>query len=104
MIRALDVQGKDCFRSALILQRRTQESYHRPNWSRLVSKASFLDEGPDDLPPLKFATGHQGREAERLTRFIWARVVCLLEHGEEREANSLLEEFDEPPLWDDILN
>ena len=73
-------------------------------WSRIVSKASFLDEGPDDLPPLKFATGHQGREAERLTRFIWARVVCLLEHGEEREANSLLEEFDEPPLWDDILN
>jgi hypothetical protein len=69
-----------------------------------VSKASFLDEGPDDLPPLKFATGQQGREAERLTRFIWARVVCLLEHGEEREANSLLEEFDEPPLWDDILN
>ena len=39
-----------------------------------------------------------------MTRFIWARVVCLLEHGEEREANSLLEEFDEPPLWDDILN
>ena len=67
-------------------------------WSRLVSKAFFLDEGPDDLPPLKFATGHQGREAERLTRFIWARVVCLLEHGEEREANSLLEEFDESPL------
>ena len=67
-------------------------------WSRLVSKASFLDEGPDDLPPLKFATGHQGREAERMTRFIWERIVCLLEHGEEREANSLLEEFDEPSL------
>ena len=69
-----------------------------------MSKVSFLDEGPDDLPPLKFVTGHQGREAERLTRFIWARVVYLLEHGEEREANSLLEEFDEPPHWDDILN
>ena len=68
-----------------------------------MSKASFLDEGPDDLPPLKFATGHQGREAERLTRFIWGRIVYLLEHGEEREANSLLEEFDELPLWDDVL-
>ena len=69
-----------------------------------MSKASFLDEGPDDLPPLKFVSGHEGREAERLSRFIWERIVCLLEHGEEREANSLLEEFDEPPLWDDILN
>jgi hypothetical protein len=68
-----------------------------------VSKASFLDEGPDDFPPLKFVTGHEGREAERLTRFIWEIIVCLLEHGEEWEANSLLEEFDEPPLWDDVL-
>ena len=68
-----------------------------------MSKASFLDEGSDGLPPLKFVTGHEGREAERLTRFIWERIVWLLERGEEREANSLLEEFDEPPLWDDIL-
>ena len=69
-----------------------------------MSKASFFDEGPDDLLPLKFATGHEGREAERLIRFIWERIVCLLEHGEEREANSLLEEFDESPLWDDLHN
>ena len=69
-----------------------------------MSKASFLDEGPDDLPSLEFVTGHEGREAERLSRFIWERIVCLLEHGEEREANSLLEEFNEPLLWDDILN
>ena len=69
-----------------------------------MSKDSFLDEGPDDLSPLKFATGYQGREAEPLTRLIWSRVVYLLEHCEEREANSLLEEFDEPPHWDDILN
>ena len=68
-----------------------------------MSKVSFLDEGSDDLPPLKFVTGREGREAERLTRFIWERIVWLLERGEEREANSLLEEFDEPPLWDDIL-
>ena len=69
-----------------------------------MSKASFLDEGPDDLPPLKFVTRHEGREAERLSRFIWERIVCLLEHGGEREANSLLEEFDESLLWRDILN
>ena len=87
----------------MILQRQNQESYDRGHSARLVSKASFLDEGPDDLPPLKFVTGHEGREAERLTRFIWERIVCLLEHGEEREANALLEEFDEPPLWVDVL-
>ena len=69
-----------------------------------MSKASFLDEGPDNLPPLKLETGHEGREAERLTRFIWERIVCLLEHGGEREANSLLQEFDEPPLWEDVPN
>ena len=69
-----------------------------------MSKASCIDEGPDDLPPLKFVTGHEGREAERLTRFIWERIVCLLERVEEREANSLLGQFDESPLWDDVLN
>ena len=73
-------------------------------WSRIVSKASIFDEGPDDLPPMKFATGHEGREAARLTRFIWERIVCLLERVEEREANSLLGQFDESPLWDDVLN
>ena len=69
-----------------------------------MSKASFLDEGPNDLPPLEFATGHEVREADRLTRFISERIVCLLEHGEEREPNSLLQEFDEPTLWDVELN
>ena len=63
-----------------------------------MSIASFFDEGSDDLPPLKFATGHEGREAERLTRFIWERIVCLLEYGEEQEVNSLLKDFDELPL------
>ena len=57
-----------------------------------------------DVPPIKFETGHQGREAERLTRFIWDRIMRLLVMGKELEANSLLEEFDEPPLWDDPLN
>ena len=48
-------------------------------------------------------TGHEGREAEILTRFIWTRIMILLERGKELEANSLLEEFDEAPLWDDPL-
>ena len=87
----------------MILQRLTKRVTTEITRSHLVSKASGYDECPDGLPPLKFVTGHEGREAERLTRFIWERIVCLLEHGEEREANSLLEEFDEPPLWDDIL-
>ena len=72
--------------------------------SHIVSKVSIFAEGPDDLPPIKFATGHEGREAARLTRFIWVRIVCLLEHFEEREANSLLWQFDESPLWGDVLN
>lgn len=29
--------------------------------------------------------------------------MILLERGKELEANSLLEEFDEAPLWDDPL-
>ncbi len=53
---------------------------------------------------MTFETGHQGREAERLTRFIWDRTMHLLLMGKEWEANSLLEEFDEPPLWDEPLN
>ena len=48
--------------------------------------------------------GIRGKEAERLTRFIWNQVIQLLLAGKELEANSLLEEFDEPPLWDDPLD
>ena len=55
------------------------------------------------MPPIKFQTGHRGKEAERLTRFIWNQVIRLLLAGKELEANSLVEEFDEPPLWDDPL-
>ena len=68
-----------------------------------MSKASGFDKGPGDIPPLRFVTGHEGREAEILTRFIWTRIMILLERGKELEANSLLEEFDEAPLWDDPL-
>ena len=98
MFRAKSALRVRCYSNA-----KTRRVATEVTGSHLVSKESFLDEGSDDLPPLKFVTGHEGREAERPTRFIWERIVCLLEHGEEREANSLLEEFDEPPLWDDIL-
>ena len=52
---------------------------------------------------MKFETGHQGKEAERLTRFIWKRIQWLVERGKEAEACALVEEFDEFELWDDPL-
>ena len=52
---------------------------------------------------MRFVTGHEGKEAERLIRFIWTRIQSLLKRGKALEANSLLEEFDDPPLWDDPL-
>jgi len=69
-----------------------------------VALTTQFHDDTGDVPPIKFETGHQGREAEHLTRFIWDRIVRLLVMGKELEANSLLEEFDEPPLWDDPLN
>ena len=78
-----------------------RESYDKavdaPNPVSLISRCH---DDTDDVPPIKFETGHQGKEAERLTRFIWNQVIQLLLAGKELEANSLLEEFDEPPLWD----
>ena len=65
-----------------------EESYDGDNGSRLVSKAYRLAKDPGDLPPLKFVTQREERSAERVTR---------------SDANSILEEFDMPPLWDDPL-
>ena len=70
---------------------------------RPVSLISRFHDNTGDVPPIKFDTGHQGEEAKHLTRFIWNQVIRLLLAGKELEANSLLEEFDEPPLWDDPL-
>jgi hypothetical protein len=70
---------------------------------RVALTTQFHDD-KGDVQLMTFETGHQGREAERLTRFIWDRTMHLLLMGKEWEANSLLEEFDEPPLWDDPLN
>ena len=44
----------------------------------LVSLISRFHDDTGDLPPIKFETGHQGKEAERLTRFIWNQVIRLL--------------------------
>ena len=92
-------------RSQLIRQASNQERYDGTvDAPRAVSLISRFHDDTGDVPPIKFETGHQGKEAERLTRFIWNQVIQLLLAGKELEANSLLEEFDEPPLWDDPLD
>ena len=71
--------------------------------SPLVSKTSGFDEDPCDIAPLGFETRHEGREAELLGRYVWKRIMILLDRGKELDENSLLEEFDEPSsLWDDL--
>tara|TARA_Y100000991_G_scaffold200369_1_gene172663 strand:- start:19 stop:228 length:210 start_codon:yes stop_codon:yes gene_type:complete len=68
-----------------------------------VSQAPHFGQDPVDVPPVRFVTEHEEKEAERLTRFIWTRIQSLLKRGKALEANSLIEEFDDPPLWDDPL-
>ena len=68
-----------------------------------MSLISRFHDDTGDLPPIKLETGDQGKEAERLSRLIWNQVIRLVLEGKELEANSLLEEFDAPPLWDDPL-
>ena len=83
-------------RSQLIRQPSNQERYDgavdAPSPVSLISR--FHDD-TGDVPPIKFETGHLGKEAERLTRFIWNQVIQLLLAAKELEPNSLLEEFDE---------
>ena len=67
-----------------------------------MSQVSSFDEDDAGIPPLKFELGLEGREAELLTRFIWGRIVLLIESGKEPEAAALLEEFDEPSTCMDI--
>ena len=89
----------------MIRQPSNQESYERGvDAPSPVSLISRFHDAPGDVPPINLETGHQGEEAKRLTRFIWNQVIQLLLAGKELEANSLLEEFDEPPLWDDPLD
>ena len=67
-----------------------------------MSQVSSLEEDDAGIPPLKFELGHEGKEAELLTRFIWGRIVLLIESGKEPEAAAILEEFDEPSHCIDI--
>ena len=71
-------------RSQLIRQASNQESYDgavdAPNHVSLISR--FHDD-TGDVPPIKFETGHQGKEAKRLTRFLWNQVIQLLLAGKE---------------------
>ena len=67
-----------------------------------MSQVSSFDEDDAGIPPLKFELGLEGREAELLTRFVWGRIVLLIESGKEPEAAALLEEFDEPSTCMDI--
>ena len=68
-----------------------------------MSQVLHFDHGPAVVPQMRFVTGHEGKEAERLIRFIWTRLQSLFKRRKVLEANSLLEEFDDPPLWDDPL-
>ena len=67
--------------------------------SQLVSKTTVFNEDPGDIPPLRFETGHEGREAELLSRYAWERIMILLELGQELEQNqSLRSSTSRPPL------
>ena len=89
----------------MIRQPSNHESYDRAvDAPSPVSLISRFHDDTGDVPAIKFESGRQGKKAERLTRFIWNQVIQLLLAGKELEANSLLEEFDEPPLWDDPLD
>ena len=47
----------------------------------------------DELVPVCFATGQNGKEAERLNKFIWLRIGWLLDQGDEDGALALMMEF-----------
>ena len=94
-----------CEKSQLIRQPSNQKRYDRAvDAPSPVSLISRFHDDTGDVPPINFETGHQGNEAERLTRFIWNEVIQLLLAGKELEAKSLLGEFDESPLWNDSLD
>ena len=92
-------------RNPLIRQLCNGESYdERVDALRSVSLISRFHDGTGDAAQVKFNHRHHVKEAEHLTRFIWNRVITLLLMGKTTEANSLLEEFDQPPLWNDQLD
>ena len=64
----------------------------------LVSLILDFTDDTGDLPPI--LRNRASGEGQNACRF--EPVIRLLLTGKELEANSLLEEFDEPPLWDDL--
>ena len=47
----------------------------------------------DESVPVCFATGQNGKEAERLNKFIWLRIGWLLDQGDEDGALALMMEL-----------
>ena len=47
----------------------------------------------DESVPVCFATGQNGKEAERLNKLIWLRIGWLLDRGDEDGALALIMEF-----------
>ena len=47
----------------------------------------------DESVPVCFATGQNGKEAERLNNFIWLWIGLLLDQGNEDGALALMMEF-----------
>ena len=47
----------------------------------------------DESVPVCFATGQNGKEAERLNKFIWLQIGWLLDLGDEDGALALMMEF-----------
>ena len=47
----------------------------------------------DESVPVCFATGQNGKEAERLNKLIWLRIGWLLDRGDEDGALALMMEF-----------
>ena len=61
--------------------------------------ATQFSSDAERVPPLTF----EGMGDERLDLIIWQRVAWLLMKEQDAEANSLLQEFNLTPLWDDPL-
>ena len=47
----------------------------------------------DQSIPVCFTAGQNGKEAEKLNKFIWLRIGWLLDRGDEDEALALMMEF-----------
>lgn len=92
-------------RSQLIRQTSNKQSYDGVvDAPRPVSLISRFHNDMGDAARCEVQTRHHTKKAEHLSQFIRERVITLLLMGKAKEANSLLEEFDQPQLWDDPLD